>query len=69
MYGCKIFIPKIKIKVQILLTILKYLKGNISNQRIEKLVISKSLDDEYQKPFSNKPFKINKLDWTEEKHT
>mgnify|MGYP005750757623 FL=1 len=43
------------------LMIEKYLKGNISNQRIEKLVISKSLDDEYQKPFSNKPFKINKL--------
>ena len=43
------------------LMIEKYLKGNISNQRIEKLVINKSLDDEYQKPFSNKPFKINKL--------
>ena len=39
----------------------KYLKGYISNQRIENLVINKSLDDEYQKPFSNKPFKINKL--------
>ena len=43
------------------LMIEKYLKGNISNQRIENLVINKSLDDEYQKPFSNKPFKINKL--------
>ena len=40
------------------LMIEKYLKGNISNQRIENLVINKSLDDEYQKPFSNKPFKI-----------
>ena len=43
------------------LMIEKYLKGYISNQRIENLVINKSLDDEYQKPFSNKPFKINKL--------
>ena len=43
------------------LMIEKYLNGSISNKRIEKLVINKSLDDEYQKPFSNKPFKINKL--------
>ena len=43
------------------LMIEKYLKGNISNKGIEKLVINKSLDYEYKKPFSNKPFKINKL--------
>ena len=43
------------------LMIEKYLKGNISNKGIEKLVINKSLDDEYKKPFSNKPFNINKL--------
>ena len=43
------------------LMIEKYLKGYINNKRIEKLVINKSLDDEYKKPFSNKPFKINKL--------
>ena len=43
------------------LMIEKYLKGIISNQRMESLVINKSLDNEYQKPFSNKPFKINEL--------
>ncbi len=43
------------------LMIEKYLKGGISNKAIEKLVINKSLDEEYKKPFSNKPFKINKL--------
>lgn len=43
------------------LMIEKYLKGSISNKAIEKLVINKSLDEEYKKPFSNKPFKINKL--------
>ncbi len=43
------------------LMIEKYLKGGISNKAIEKIVINKSLDEEYKKPFSNKPFKINKL--------
>ncbi len=43
------------------LMIEKYLKGRISNKRIEKLVVNKSLDYEYKKPFSNKPFKINNL--------
>ena len=43
------------------LMIEKYLKGGISNKAIEKLVINKSLDEEYKKPFSDKPFKINKL--------
>ena len=43
------------------LMIEKYLKGDISNKRIEELVINKSLDNEYQKPFSEKPFTINKL--------
>ena len=43
------------------LMIEKYLRGSISNKGTEKLVINKSLDDEYKKPFSNKPFNINKL--------
>ena len=43
------------------LMIEKYLKRRISNKGFEKLVINKSLDEEYRKPFSNKPFKINKL--------
>ncbi|MAU57995.1 MAG: penicillin-binding protein 2 [Rhodobiaceae bacterium] len=42
------------------LMIEKYLKGRISDNRVEKLVINKSLESEYKKPFSNKPFKINK---------
>jgi len=42
------------------LMIEKYLKGHISDNRVEKLVINKSLESEYKKPFSNKPFKINK---------
>ena len=43
------------------LMIEKYLKGFITLQRIEKLVINKSLEEEYKKPFSNKSFTINKL--------
>ena len=43
------------------LMIEKYLKGYISLKRTEELVINKSLKDEYIKPFSNKPFSINKL--------
>ena len=42
------------------LMIEKYLNGRISDNRVEKLVINKSLESEYKKPFSNKPFKINK---------
>ncbi len=43
------------------LMIEKYLRGFITLQRIEKLVINKSLEEEYKKPFSNKSFTINKL--------
>ena len=43
------------------LMIEKYLKGYISNTQVENLVINKSLDNEYKKPYLNKPFKINKL--------
>ena len=39
----------------------KYLKREITNSRIENLVINKSLEDEDKKPYSNKPFKINSL--------
>jgi len=42
------------------LMIEKYLKGDISKTTIEKLVIEKSLDSEYKKPYSKKPFKINR---------
>ena len=43
------------------LMIEKYLRGFITLQRIEELVINKSLEEEYKKPFSNKSFTINKL--------
>tara|TARA_Y100000991_G_scaffold66128_1_gene49446 strand:+ start:4399 stop:6264 length:1866 start_codon:yes stop_codon:yes gene_type:complete len=41
------------------LMIEKYLKGEISMKKIENLVINKNLDQEYKKPFLNKPFTIN----------
>jgi len=43
------------------LMIEKYLRGFITNKRMEKLVVNKSLEEEYKKPFSNKSFTINKL--------
>ena len=43
------------------LMIEKYLKREITDSRIENLVINKSLEDEYKKPYSSKPFKINSL--------
>ena len=43
------------------LMIEKYLRGFITNKRMEKLVVNKSLEKEYKKPFSNKSFTINKL--------
>ena len=41
------------------LMIEKYLKGEVTLKRMEQLVIEKSLEDEYLKPYSGKPFKIN----------
>jgi penicillin-binding protein 2 len=41
------------------LMIEKYIKGEVTLKRMEKLVIEKSLANEYEKPFLNKPFKIN----------
>ena len=41
------------------LMIEKYIRGAISLKRMERLVIEKSLEDEYLKPYSGKPFKIN----------
>jgi len=37
----------------------KYIKGEVTLKRMERLVIEKSLEDEYLKPYSGKPFKIN----------
>ena len=41
------------------LMIEKYLKGEVSQNYMEQLVLDKSLEDEYLKPYSGKPFKIN----------
>ena len=41
------------------LMIEKYIKGEVTLKRMEKLVLEKSLEDEYLKPYSGKPFKIN----------
>ena len=43
------------------LMIEKYLKGDVKYKKRENLVLNKSLYDEYIKPFSDKPFTINKL--------
>jgi penicillin-binding protein 2 len=37
----------------------KYIKGEVTLKRMEELVINKNLADEYEKPYLNKPFKIN----------
>lgn len=41
------------------LMIEQYLKGEVTLKAMEKLVLEKSLEDEYAKPLSGKPFTIN----------
>jgi len=41
------------------LMIEKYLKGEVSLKYMEKLVLEKSLEEEYAKPYSNESFSIN----------
>jgi penicillin-binding protein 2 len=41
------------------LMIEKYLKGSISRTDLETWILSHSLEDEYAKPYSGEPFKIN----------
>ena len=41
------------------LMIEKYLKGEVTLKKMEQIVLNKSLEDEYLKPYSGKPFKIN----------
>ena len=41
------------------LMIEKYLKGEVTLKKTEQLVLNKSLESEYLKPYSGKPFKIN----------
>ncbi|MEO8934332.1 MAG: penicillin-binding transpeptidase domain-containing protein, partial [Xanthomarina sp.] len=42
------------------LMIEQYIKGEVTLKQMEKLVLEKSLEDEYAKPYSGKPFSINK---------
>ena len=37
----------------------KHLKGTISRTDLEEWVLTHSLENEYNKPLSNEPFKIN----------
>jgi penicillin-binding protein 2 len=41
------------------LMIEKYIKGEVTLKQMEKLVLEKSLEEEYAKPYSGKPFTIN----------
>ena len=41
------------------LMIEKYIKGEVTLKNMERLVLNKSLEKEYLKPYSKKPFKIN----------
>ena len=41
------------------LMIEKYIKGEVTLKQMEKLVLDKSLEEEYAKPYSGKPFTIN----------
>jgi penicillin-binding protein 2 len=41
------------------LMIEKYLKGSISRTDMENWLLSRSLEDEYAKPYSGEPFEIN----------
>ena len=45
------------------LMIEKYLKGEITRADLEKRMLEKTLEDEYAKPYSGEPFKINERVW------
>lgn len=45
------------------LMIEKYLKGEITRVDLEKRMLEKTLEEEYAKPFSGQPFKINERVW------
>ena len=45
------------------LMIEKYLKGEITRTDLEKRMLEKTLEKEYAKPYSGKPFEINEYDW------
>jgi penicillin-binding protein 2 len=37
----------------------KYIKGEISRKDLETFILNGSLEEEYAKPYSDEPFKIN----------
>ena len=37
----------------------KYIKGHITRTDLEDWILTHSLENEYEKPYSGKPFKIN----------
>ena len=41
------------------LMIEKYLKGEVTLKQMEQMVLDKSLEEEYAKPYSGMPFTIN----------
>ncbi len=45
------------------LLIEKYIKGTITRTDLEKRMLEKSLEEEYAKPYSGEPFKINEYVW------
>lgn len=45
------------------LMIEKYLKGTITREDLEQRMLQKTLEHEYQKPYSLEPFKINEYVW------
>src|SRR5690554_1417534 len=45
------------------LMIEKYLKGEITRVDLEKRMLEKTLEEEYAKPYSGQPFKINERVW------
>ncbi|MCM4163724.1 MULTISPECIES: penicillin-binding protein 2 [unclassified Arenibacter] len=45
------------------LMIEKYLKGEITRVDLEKKMLEKTLEEEYAKPYSGQPFKINERVW------
>ncbi len=47
------------------LLIEKYLKGEITRKDLEHRMLTRSLESEYQKPFSGEPFEINEYDWSQ----
>ncbi len=47
------------------LMIEKYLKGEITRKDLEKRMLERTLESEYAKPYSGKPFKINEYDWSQ----